>query len=173
VINIKVNVEAQAKRSAYPGSRGIHRQTVFCLLYSISCLLSFTQIPYPTTPLQLSSVLYKSPHSAQNKPNVKMGNINISTAIVKAYANKQRTMNNERCSKQTQSNPIPASRERPAIRNPALSGVEGTQYAIRSTQYAIRSTQYAVRNTQYAIRNTNLAQPPPGSHNMKKMCLGT
>ena len=34
-----------------------------------------------------------------------MGNINISTAQIKAYANEQRTMNNERYSKQTQSNP--------------------------------------------------------------------
>jgi hypothetical protein len=35
-----------------------------------------------------------------------MGNINISTANTKAYAKEQRTMNNERYSKQTQSNPI-------------------------------------------------------------------
>ncbi len=49
---------------------------------------------------------------AQNKANVKMGNINISTARTKAYPQKQRTMNNERHSKQTQSNPIlpPATR---------------------------------------------------------------
>jgi len=37
-----------------------------------------------------------------------MGNINISTAKTKAYANKQRTINNEHYSKQTQSNPIQA-----------------------------------------------------------------
>jgi hypothetical protein len=117
VINIKVNVEAQAKRSAYPGTPGIHRQTAFCLLYSISCLLSFTQIPYPTTPLQLSSALYKSPHSAQNKPNVKIGKMTISPATTKSYLNEQRTMNNERCSKQTQSNP----KLSPPGRNPALS----------------------------------------------------
>jgi len=43
----------------------------------------------------------------QNKANVKMGNINLSTARTKAYAKKQRTMNNERYPKQTQSNPIP------------------------------------------------------------------
>ena len=43
----------------------------------------------------------------QNKANFKMGNINISTARTKAYANEQRTVNNERYSKQTQSNPIP------------------------------------------------------------------
>ena len=42
----------------------------------------------------------------QNKANFKMGNINISTARTKAYANKQRTMSNEHYSKQTQSNPI-------------------------------------------------------------------
>jgi hypothetical protein len=42
----------------------------------------------------------------QNKANVKMGNINISTARTKTYANEQRTMSNERHSKQTQSKPI-------------------------------------------------------------------
>ena len=42
----------------------------------------------------------------QNKANVKMGKMTISIATIKAYANKQRTMNNERHSKQTQSNPI-------------------------------------------------------------------
>jgi len=43
----------------------------------------------------------------QNKPNFKMGNINISTPRAKAYAKEQRTMNNEHYPKQTQSNPIP------------------------------------------------------------------
>ena len=42
----------------------------------------------------------------QNKPNVKIGKINISTAMINAYANEQRTMNNKRYSKQTQSKPI-------------------------------------------------------------------
>jgi len=42
----------------------------------------------------------------QNKANFTMGNINISTAKTKAYAKEQRTMNNERYSKQTQSKPI-------------------------------------------------------------------
>jgi len=42
----------------------------------------------------------------QNKPNFKMGNMTVSTATLKAYAKKQRTMSNERYSKQTQSNPI-------------------------------------------------------------------
>jgi hypothetical protein len=42
----------------------------------------------------------------QNKPNFKMGNINISTSMITAYAKKQRTMNTKRYSKQTQSNPI-------------------------------------------------------------------
>jgi len=71
----------------------------------------------------------------QNKPNVKMGNINISTATVKPYPKEQRTMNNEHHSKQTQSNPIPARREPPAIRD--------TQYAIRNTRYAIRDSTSA------------------------------
>ena len=42
----------------------------------------------------------------QNKANFKMGNMNISTAKTKAYAKEQRTMSNERYSKQTQSKPI-------------------------------------------------------------------
>jgi len=42
----------------------------------------------------------------QNKANVKMGNININTARTKAYAKEQQTMNNDRHSKQTQTNPI-------------------------------------------------------------------
>ena len=42
----------------------------------------------------------------QNKPNFKMGKMTISTATLKAYANEQRTMNNEHHSKQTQSKPI-------------------------------------------------------------------
>jgi len=43
----------------------------------------------------------------QNKPNFKMGKMTISTATLKAYANEQRPMNDERYSKQTQSKPIP------------------------------------------------------------------
>jgi hypothetical protein len=44
----------------------------------------------------------------QNKANFKMGNINISTARTKPYANEQRTMTNERYPKQTQTKPIQA-----------------------------------------------------------------
>jgi hypothetical protein len=70
-----------------------------------------------------------------------MGNINISTANTKAYAKKQRTMNNGHYSKQTQTNPIPARREPPAIRRQGpLRG--DTQYAIRNARYAIRNTRY-------------------------------
>jgi len=42
----------------------------------------------------------------QNKPNVKMGKIAISTATLKPYPNEQRTINNEHYSKQTRSKPI-------------------------------------------------------------------
>jgi len=56
--------------------------------------------------LHLSRLLYKSPLFLQNKPNFKMGNINISAARTKAYANEQRTINNEHYPKQSQSNPI-------------------------------------------------------------------
>jgi hypothetical protein len=83
-----------------------------------SCLGS--QDPRSTlveTPLQIGLFL-------QNKANFKMGNINISTAKTKAYANEQRTMSNERYSKQTQTNPIPSrptSIQRPSslVRRPS------------------------------------------------------
>ena len=42
----------------------------------------------------------------QNKANVKIGKMNISIATIKDYDKKQRTINNERYSKQSQSKPI-------------------------------------------------------------------
>jgi hypothetical protein len=42
----------------------------------------------------------------QNKANVKIGKMNISIATIKDYDKEQRTINNERYSKQTQSKPI-------------------------------------------------------------------
>ncbi len=60
----------------------------------------------PDTPVAERIEYQESSIIAQNKPNFKMGNINISTATVKAYAKEQRTMNTERYPKQTQSNPI-------------------------------------------------------------------
>ena len=41
----------------------------------------------------------------QNKPNFKIGKMNISIEIIKDYDKEQRTINNERCSKQTQNKP--------------------------------------------------------------------
>ena len=76
----------------------------------LSCLRVPTRGPGGFVPnvrtLQLSSALYKSPLFMQNKPNFKMGNINISTARTKAYAKERRTTNNEHYPKQTQTNPI-------------------------------------------------------------------
>jgi hypothetical protein len=68
----------------------------------------------------------------QNKPNFKMGNITTSTAKTKAYANKQRTINNEHYPKQTQSNPIP----HPA---PPLHASRFTLHEIRHPTYEIRT----------------------------------
>jgi hypothetical protein len=42
----------------------------------------------------------------QNKANVKIGKMNISAAIIKDYDKKQPRINDERYSKQTQTNPI-------------------------------------------------------------------
>src|SRR4030042_6136789 len=66
------------------------------LIFAFSITRSSTLVE---TPLQIAPFL-------QNKANFKMGNISISTAITKAYAKEQRTMNNGPYSKQTQSNPI-------------------------------------------------------------------
>jgi len=72
-----------------------------------------------TTPFAAKVYRDKSPlatrrkrtQSNPNEPNVKIGKMKISTKIsteiVRVYANQQRTMNNERYPKQTQSNPIP------------------------------------------------------------------
>ena len=76
---------------------------------SVKLLQSQIPLYFPFPPagaLQLQRVLYKSPCFLQNKPNFKMGKMTISTATPKAYANEQRTMNNERYSKQSQTKPI-------------------------------------------------------------------
>ena len=91
----------------------IHRESVFYLLSPVFCptLPSFPDCRRSTNverALQISPFL-------QNKPNFKIGNINISIATPKAYAKEQRTMSNERYSKQTQSKPIYRARAaRPA-----------------------------------------------------------
>jgi len=61
---------------------------------------------HPTSTIKACPPKAESSIIAQNKPNVKMGNINISTIRTKAYANEQRTMSNEHYPKQTQSKPI-------------------------------------------------------------------
>jgi len=86
-----------------------------------------SSIEHPESSIEhpASSIEYQeSSIITQNKPNVKIGKMTISTARTKAYANEQRTKNNERYSKQTQSNP----KLSPPGRNPALSEVEGTRY---------------------------------------------
>ena len=50
-------------------------------------------------PLQISFFM-------QNKANVKIGKMNVSVATRKDYDKEQRTTNNERCSKQSQTKPI-------------------------------------------------------------------
>ena len=57
-------------------------------------------------PLHLSRILYKSALFMQNKANDKIGKMNTSIATIKDYDNEQRTINNERYSKQTQTKPI-------------------------------------------------------------------
>jgi len=111
---------------------------------------------HPTSTIQACPPKAESSIITQNKPNVKIGKMNISAATVKAYANEQRTMNNERYPKQTQS-------------NPTCRGVAPSEAGFPQPAPPL----HASRDTTSEIRDTNLAQPPPGSHNMKKMCLGT
>jgi hypothetical protein len=86
---------------------------------------STIQHPASSIEYQESSIKYQeSSIIAQNKANVKMGKMTISPATTKPYLNEPQTMNNERYSKQTQSNP----KLSPPGRNPALSEVEGTKY---------------------------------------------
>jgi len=61
-----------------------------------------------------------------------MGNINISTVRTKAYAKEQRTMTNERYSKQTQSNPIFLRPKPPQPPVHPVIPTEGTLPACRS-----------------------------------------
>ena len=66
-----------------------------------------------------------------------MGNINISTARTKAYANEQRTINNEHYSKQTQSNPISTTRTPcPAYRTRCRLGCEGVWGSVKTVLYS-------------------------------------
>jgi len=92
-----------SKRSRSKANIPIHRESLFWIPSPVFCLLSPVFCPtrpsYPACQDFNGSIM-------QNKPNFKMGNINISTATPKTYANKQRTMSNKRHSKQTQSNPI-------------------------------------------------------------------
>jgi len=62
---------------------------------------------HPTSTIQACPPKAESSIIAQNKPNVKMGKMTISTATLKPYAKEQRTMTNERYPKQTQTKPIP------------------------------------------------------------------
>jgi len=88
------------KRSRSKGNIPIHRESLFWILSSVSCLLLKPPI-MPSLPRVYESIM-------QNKANFKMGNINISTARTKAYANEQRTMSNERYPKQSQFKPNPS-----------------------------------------------------------------
>ena len=96
----------------------------------------------------------------QNKPNFKMGNINISTAKTKAYAKEQRTMNNEHSSKQTQSNPIHHGEagfcpcpNRHTCPNSAPHFPSAKSFLrLRNTRYAIRNTLHEIRHPTYETR---------------------
>jgi len=52
------------------------------------------------------AVQKNKPNSNPNKADLKRAKMNISIATIKDYDNEQRTINNERYSKQTQSKPV-------------------------------------------------------------------
>jgi len=111
-----------SKRSRSKPNIPIHRESVFCLLSFVSCLLPYPPIlpSLPRAHRHRPSILINGLFLCvlcdlcglnpflQNKANFKMGNINISTAITKSYTNKQRTMNHEPHSKQSQFKPNPS-----------------------------------------------------------------
>jgi hypothetical protein len=82
----------------------------------------------------------------QNKPNFKMGKMNISTAVVKPYAKEQRTMNNERYPKQTQTKPISVSAARFIVYK-WRTVPEGPihRFAARQSRIERRDTKYEIR----------------------------
>jgi hypothetical protein len=86
-----------------------------------------------------------------------MGNITISTARTKAYAKEQRTMNNERCSKQTQSNPIHSPRLELCS---TLSEVEGLPAPLSLHLYApsYHGIMALLRKTNPILQTTKLPQ---------------
>jgi len=99
--------------------------------------------------LQVSSTLDKSPLFAQNKPNVKIGRITISPATTEPYLNKQRTMNNEHHSKQTQTNPIPPLSRLPPL--PKSNTHFQTSVETRHPIYDLRNARYASRDTTFGL----------------------
>ena len=100
----------------------------------------------------------------QNKANVKMGNINISTPRTKAYANKQRTMNNKRYSKQSQSNPILSRRSPERSRIPTPPSCAGKEsrisernaYPYLSGQHQRSRIQYRESSIEYRVSRIQL-----------------
>ena len=69
-----------------------------CVLGLESCVLFLLASTTVGDPLQIGPIM-------QNKPNFKIGKMNVSIAITKHYASEQRTIKNERYSKQTQTKP--------------------------------------------------------------------
>ena len=98
-----------------------------------------------------------------NKPNFKMGNINISTARTKPYDNKQRTMNNKRHSKQTQSNPILSRRSPERSRIPPPPSCAGKESRISERNaYPDLSGQHQRSRIQY--RESSIFPILPRNH---------
>jgi hypothetical protein len=107
-----------------------------------------------TRALHLSSLLYKSASFLQNKPNFKMGNINISTAKTKAYAKEQRTMINERYSKQSQ---IKANSKR--RNNSVVRKIEPYRTLLTRREIATHSTLDVARDTGHGRLPRNDYRP--------------
>jgi hypothetical protein len=97
---------AIAFRLAHLNIRVLTLFRISCLVFRILSSLCF-QLP-PAVALHVSRLLYKSASFLQNKANVKIGKMAVSPATTRPYLDEQQTTNNERYSKQTQSNPIPA-----------------------------------------------------------------
>ena len=104
--------------------------------------VTLSLLPHPFVPQWLCA----RESIMQNKPNVKMGKMTISIATLKTYANKQRAMNNERYSKQTQTKPISVSAARFIVYK-WRTVPEGPMH-----RFAARELRIERRDTKYEIR---------------------
>ena len=93
----------------------------------------------------------------QNKPNFKMGNINISTARTKAYAKESASGGNNEQRTLFKTNPIKPNSSRrsriPPLPKPPPLPKFRPHFPSAKFSLRLRNTRYAIRNTLHEIRH--------------------